>query len=121
MLNIIKKSPIDRFNRFCTENQEWFLKLSEMRTTQDPASPLKFGGVVAVKEAVQDMRLWVEANPRKGNKKNWEQFVLNWLKNNKPNSGLVTPLTAKDEYAHYRSKVRVGVKNDGFSRIGGDE
>ena len=32
-----------------------------------------------VRQEIEKMRLWLEANPRRARKKNWARFIINWL------------------------------------------
>lgn len=97
--------PINRFNAWLKteKGKSTFWTLSQQYSLPD--------GIVL--EELANMRAWLIAKPKQGNKKEWPAFLNNWFKGCRRDMVQPTnPMTAEQEQAHYDSKRRSGDRTE---------
>lgn len=65
-----------------------------------------------IKGETRKMKAWLIANPKKANKKNWGQFINNWLQKAKDQSDTGGGMTITQEREHFAHKSRSGESTD---------
>ncbi len=117
-----KRSPLDRFNAWAEKNGK---TMREMWRNIDRKQYDQYEDKTFFSKADTDllaaetgkMRNWIIANPQRGKKSRWGQFVTGWLTRTYEKKQVTPMMTNKQEQGHYASHKRTGPDGD-FTQMG---